>query len=271
MNFFHRDILDLGPPGGRTVDGANATLDRGVIGEIVQRIPSNRYLLIARAKALGGGRWRRCRIGDVTGTRVLQVIEDGEMCLCLSDIGRVLRERLVALGYDFPETTTSGDPIRHGLVIASAGLTLTLSDEGMGSGMVRVLEGDVRLVFGGGDPGGGVSKSEWAVDIGTGQDFHWRAACPRRFVSGDRMAVILTRSVVKTVATPKPWRLDGWLDVLLRRLHGMRRQVFGAPERWTTSLIGSAPIGGALPVLRSSLGSDAHFRLVRKPSRHHPR
>ncbi len=270
MNFFHRDILDLGPPGGRTAEGTNATIDRGVVGEIIQRIPSSRYLLIARSRELGGGRWRKCRIGDVTGHRVLQVIEDGEMCLCLGDIGRVLRQRLGSLGYDFPETTASGERIRHGLVIASADVTLTLSEE-TASGMVRVLEGDVRLVFGDGDPQTGTPKSEWAVDIGTGQDFHWRAARPRRFLSGDRLVVLLTRSVVKTEEVPKPWRLDGWLDLLLDGIDRMRRRVFGTPERWATSLIGSSPIGGALPVVRSSQGSEAYYRLVRKPSRHHPR
>lgn len=270
MNFFDRDILDLGPPGGRTSEGVSATIDRGIVGEIIQRIPSSRYLLIARSEELGGGRWRRCRIGDITGGRVLQAIEEGRMCLCLNDIGHVLRHRMSALGYDFPQTTSSGDRIRHGLVVASRGLTLTMANE-VASGMVRVLEGDVRLVFGEGDLGNGLSKTEWAVDIAMGQDFHWRAARPRRFLTGERLVVMLTRAVEPAAANPKPWRLDGWLDLVVSRFHGLRRRIFGAPERWATSLIGSAPLGGELSRVRAPRGAEADYRLVRRPSRHHSR
>jgi hypothetical protein len=53
----------------------------------------------------------------------------------------------------------------------------------------------------------------------------------------------------------------------MRKLQGLHRRIFGAPERWATAMMGTAPIGGP-PTTNESSCNDADYRLVRRPSRH---
>lgn len=271
MTSFKRDYPDMPAlmGGGSGGDDPGFTpvrsIDRRVVGEIIQRIPADHYLLVLRSHELGGARWRRCLIGDLSGPSVVQAIADGSMCLCLRDIGEVLRQRLGSFGFRFPEATMAGERISHGLVVASGGLELTLTDR-VGSGMLHPLEGSVRLSFAEGAVRSGEAAMEWAVDIGGGRDFHWRSARPRRFETGPEMAVVLTRAVLPPIAATRPWRLDHLLDAGLARATALGRRMFGAPERWATSLIGTAPIGGE--PCEEILPDHADFRLVRRPSRH---
>lgn len=271
MTSFKRDYPDMPTlmGGGQGGDDPGfspmRSLDRRVVGEIIQRIPADHYLLVVRSHELGGTRWRRCEIGDLNGPGVVQAIADGSMCLCLRDIGDVLRHRLGSLGFSFPEATMAGERISHGLVVASGGLELTLTDR-VGSGMLHPLEGSVRLTFVEGAKRLGDAPAEWAVDIGSGRDFHWRAGRPRRFETGPEMTVVLTRAVLPPTAAPRPWRLDHLLDAGVERVSALVGRVFGPPERWATSLIGTAPIGG-VPA-EETLPDQAEYRLVRRPSRH---
>ena len=268
MAFAHDTLSDHGI-GGLSANAetrARSTVDRHIVGEIIQRVPADHYTLTLRSHDLGGGRWRPCIIGDLTGTRVLEAIDDGAMCLCLRDIGGLLRERLGPLGFDFPATTASGEPLSHGLVIASRDLALTLSDV-VGSGMMHGLEGNIHLVFAEGAIRSDQASPEWSVNIAQGQDFSWFSTRPRRFETGGGLVIALTRAVVPPTTDLSPWRLDLVLDHAARRLRTLHRRIFGAPERWATATLGNGPVGGA-PVVDSGRTSSLIYRLVRRPSRH---
>jgi len=264
MDIMNRDLSGPSPRGerdpGRDYSKREPTLRR-IVAEIVQRIPSDRYTLILRSRALGAVRWRRCLVGDLAAPRLLDAIEEGAMWLCLRDVGAVLRAHLGPLGYDFPDRSPRGERLSHGLVVASGDQALTL-DAAIGSGLLLALEGDVRLVFSQDEIRSGEVTPEWPVDIRAGHAFEWRSARPRRFETGGGLVIALTRAVVPEPSLFARLRLATAVDAA-RRLH---RRIFGAPERWATSLMGSAPIGGhSTP--EAAQGAYPDYRLVRWPSR----
>lgn len=263
MKTMDRDFSGSRPEGGRAlVDGVETPeiALRKVFGEIVQRIPSDRYTLTLRSREIGAGRWHRGVIGDVPGPRMLDAIEEGAMFLSLRDVGAELRVHLGPLGFDFPEFTASHEPISHGVVIASRELALTLGAT-LGSGMLRVIEGRVRLVFAEDRVLSGRVTPEWAADVAGGSEFQWQSARVRRFETGDGMVIALTRAVMPITNTGFSWRLGA----LVRAMRRLRYRLFGAPERWSTAMLGTAPIGGR-PMPTEARESDPDYRLVSRPS-----
>lgn len=175
--------------------------DRDAIGDVIQRVPSDRYTF-SMWPAIDDGRGpRRCLIGDVVGSEVLTTIESGRMCLYLHDVGAILRDRL---GLALADRDEAGRALRHGLVIASRDHGLAIAAR-LGAGAIEVVAGRLQVIDGG-----------EIREIAAGGRFAWTDARTRHFVAVDGPATALVQLSRGDEARPGPIeRLSRTLDRLL--------------------------------------------------------
>lgn len=188
----------------------STALDRRAIAAVVQVVPSDRYGLAFRLPGHDGLDRMRGRIGDLTGTEVLAMIEGGQMCLCLADVGALLAHDHPDLADEFPEFAASGERIHHGLVIASPHLTLAVPP-GSRNGAIRVLEGSLTLRL---DDPDEARAGRPRVRLGPGDGLDRIGAGTTRLEVGDRLLVALTRC---ESAQPAGARVGGIVSRLRRR------------------------------------------------------
>jgi hypothetical protein len=162
-------------------------LDRAHIAAIVQQSPAEAYTLVMwRLDPTSGALdLHRGVIGDVDGHEILSLIDRDRVFLHLHDIDDTLHHFDLDVR-DAPIVAPPRHRLRHGLLLASPGLSVALAPS-TGTGAMQILRGSATLHIG---------TSDGSVALRAGATLARRIGPGERLDIGDATLVALTYDIV---------------------------------------------------------------------------